>query len=170
MKYDFEECMKRLVGEIQSVYKDNKLKVEILQIFKPPEAQETKKDAIEPPPPDTKTKSEKPNNAHLNPNANGQQLVPSLPSRPSISVSNIREVHMTEADVNKWFAEKNICPNIVNHLKNTDGHILHELLMIKLETPEFFYKSIGFFNNPYKSTTLRDVAHFSYELKKLFII
>lgn len=168
MKYDFEECIRRVKAEVQAVYKNNKLKVDILEMFKPIDKQKpiTEVPAIFHPIEPEKPKAEKPSN----PPAVGTQppaattIIATRPIPP-----NVKEINWSESECYKWFQEKKIDENIIKNLSPCDGRILYELFLIKTETPEFFYKSIGLLNHSYKSSTLRDVALFSYELKKIFL-
>lgn len=171
MKYDFEECMRRVRAELQAVFKENQIKAGILEMFKPTtekpkltsEQQKLGKqifaDTIKP----TNTKETEPTYQENY-----------LKSGPVGNVSKlqsftVKEINWTETQVQKWFSEKKIDPTIIRNISPCDGRVLYELFIIKNETPEFFYKSIGFANNSFKNTNLRDIAHFSYELKKIFL-
>lgn len=183
MKYDFEECMRRLRAELQAVFKENQIKAGILQMFKPKEEKpvftsEQQKifgDTIKPS--TTTTSTAPPTTAAPTPNVSTHQLVDvsrPMTGTPMAVVSSrppyldVKEINWTESQVQKWFSEKKIDASIIRNISPCDGRVLYELFMIKNETPEFFYKSIGFVNNTFKNATLRDIAHFSYELKKIF--
>jgi hypothetical protein len=96
-----------------------------------------------------------------------------LNSKPNIEPSSdkkLKEIlNWSKEDVNKWLNEKEICTGLRNLVFKCDGKLLHELYLIKLESPDFFFKSLKtknlMLNN---SITLRDVAHFSSEIKILF--
>lgn len=70
----------------------------------------------------------------------------------------------TEERVNKWLAEKEVNPMIVENIQPADGVLLHQYYEIQVTCPEFFYNSIS----ANKQVRFRDIAQFSCDLKKLF--
>ena len=48
-----------------------------------------------------------------------------------------------ESEVNLWLKDKKIHKNIITNISPCNGKLLHQLYNIKLEAPEFFYKSIS---------------------------
>lgn len=174
MKYDFEECMRRVRAELQAVFKENQIKAGILEMFKPKtekpkltsEQQKLGKqifaDTIKP----TNTNETEP--IYQEPYSKSGPVGNVIVSKSQSSFA-VKEINWTETQVQKWFIEKKIDQTIIKNISPCDGRVLYELFIIKNETPEFFYKSIGFANNSFKNTNLRDIAHFSYELKKIFL-
>lgn len=177
MKYEFEECIRRLNAEIQAVYKSNQIKAGILEMFKPV------------PEPKLTNEQQKIIEATFPPKQSSTSPQPAQQSQPQVistvqatttshveaiaaarvPLSSVKELNWTESQVLKWFTEKRIDPAIVKNVSPCDGRVLYELFLIKHETPEFFYKSVGFAANSFKSPSLREIALFSYELKKLFL-
>ena len=70
----------------------------------------------------------------------------------------------SESEVEKWLREKQINPVITQNVFPCNGQILNQLYSIQSEAPEFFYKSIS--SN--QSIPTKDVAFFTFELKRLF--
>lgn len=183
MRYDFEECMRRLRGELQAVFKENQIKAGILEMFKPKdekpvltnEQQKIFADTLKPtsttaetvPPQTTKASVQHTTDVVSSSFAQAAHVNAGRVSRPQLL--DIKEINWTETQVQKWFIEKKIDQSIIKNISPCDGRVLYELFMIKNETPEFFYKSIGYVNNSFKNSNLRDIAHFSYELKKIFL-
>ena len=76
----------------------------------------------------------------------------------------------SEKEVEDWLMAKNVHPVIVENLNSFNGKILSELFLMKEETPKFFYESITIGNDADNTLLLKDLALFSHELKKLFLI
>jgi hypothetical protein len=173
MKYDFEECIRRLKAEIQAVYKNNEITAGLLEMFKPiPEPKINIEDhkILEVALPSKQTQQHN-ESAHSKQHQHQQQqqvfVSATHHQRP---ILDVKEINWTESQVHKWFMEKRIEASIVKNISPCDGRVLYELFLIKHETPEFFYKSLGYVNNSFnKGPTLRDIALFSYELKKIFV-
>ena len=70
----------------------------------------------------------------------------------------------TENQVEKWSIEKKILKDILENILPCNGKILNQLYNIKVEAPEFFYKSIS--SN--KVLPTREIAIFTLELDILF--
>ena len=86
----------------------------------------------------------------------------------AIELKSIKELNWSESDVEKWFLEKKIHSNIELHCKPCNGQLLYEFYLIKVESPDFFYRSLAINKNNNKPVLIRDVAIFSLELKKIF--
>lgn len=140
MKYDLDECLRRLRMEIQIIFKDNLIKVEVIEMMKP------ESDVVK-------------QNEDVNKISIGK-----LSNKDRDKVNKVSE--WTEKDVGKWLTEKKIHPDIVHDVKSFDGKLLGELFSIKNESPEFFYKSMTFSRKTYKPISLKDLAYFTSELKK----
>lgn len=67
-----------------------------------------------------------------------------------------------------WLKDKNIHQIIIENVFPSDGAILHQLCKMIQESPEFFYKSITSRSNTNIALTVKDIASFVLELKKLF--
>ncbi len=76
----------------------------------------------------------------------------------------------SEKEVENWLIEKNIHPVIIENLNSFNGKVLSELFLMKDETPKFFYESIAMGNQAKHGILLKDMAMFTFELKKLFLI
>jgi hypothetical protein len=74
----------------------------------------------------------------------------------------------TVSETEKWFEEKKINKDIVDHLKSCDGEILCELFGIIVQTPDVFYRTLSLYNNSFERIPLSEIAKFGCELKKLF--
>ena len=105
------------------------------------------------------------NTAPVKKEPNQEQIARKLPIKQN---ANIKELNWSEADVEKWCMEKKIHPNIELHLKPCNGQLLYEFFLIKIESPDFFYRSLAINKSNSKPVLIRDVAIFSLELKKIF--
>jgi hypothetical protein len=158
MKYEFKECIRRLKSELDAVAEIKKSPVE----------------AILPKRTESEIQSKQENETE-----DSAQKTPKVARAPQ-TVKNIKvehlkgkEFNLSEKDVEYWLKEKRIHPSIVASLIPCTSQILQELLILRLETPDFFYKMLSqsgsylyFLDSP---ISLKDVAIFSYELKKLFL-
>jgi hypothetical protein len=88
-------------------------------------------------------------------------------TKSTISLAkNEDKIDWNESNVERWLADKEINPIIVNNVKPCNGLLLYELYYMLNNAPEFFYSSITSYNS---NVPTRDAAKFSYELKKLFL-
>ena len=157
-KYSFEECFKRLYREINYLVRTGKI----------------------PLPPKEETKVEK-----LNRTMSISPIVDSFPVVASISIpsSNHHLVpqflinstaliektkkdvrNWSEEDVNEWIKENKFDKEIVKTVFPCSGEHLSQMYEMYQNIPEYFYNSLNFNKNVY----LKDLVHFSSELKKLF--
>ena len=82
-------------------------------------------------------------------------------------ISQIKSSNATnwkENDVEKWFKDEAINVLILEDLRPCDGLILNQLFEILKTSPDFFYSTLTAKNK----INLRDVAVFTYKLKRLF--
>ena len=133
-RYDYDECIRRLNGEIQAIFKpiislDNDENIKF------------------------KTAVDKTLNTNQDTNISQNKTTKIL--------------KWTEADVEKWFTENNIHPNIEFHLKPCDGQLLYEYYLIQKETPDFFRRTLSTGMSNFKPVLIKDIAVFSLELKKI---
>jgi len=77
---------------------------------------------------------------------------------------NENVTNWNESDIEKWFSEEAINMLILEDLRPCDGKILNQLFEILTTSPDFFYSALTAKNK----INLRDVAVFTYKLKKLF--
>ncbi len=146
MKYDFEECMRRLKTEIDSIQKQS--------------IKNKKSNKLNSKKPDTeKNLNSQPRPEILNQGQSNIQI--KIPSQ-TVHVTN--QLKWTHDDVEKWFVEKNLNLAILNDLRPCDGNLLRQLFIMSITAPEFFYHSIS----SKKELSLRDAAMFSCELAFLF--
>ncbi len=83
---------------------------------------------------------------------------------------NSAVLEWSEKEVEDWLIEKNVHPIIIENLNSFNGKVLSELFLMKDESPKFFYESIAVKDQATDDLLLKDMALFSYELKKLFLI
>ena len=145
-KKEFDESFKRLYEEIKYIIKTNKIQlVEIEEVkieVNLPNVQPVIKEEL------VKT-------------ANITQVT----QISSTKQSRKKDVkYWTESDVNDWIIEKNFEKNIIKAIFPCNGEHLGQMYEMYQSIPEFFYSSLNFSKNVY----LKDLAHFSNELKKLF--
>jgi len=81
------------------------------------------------------------------------------PEKPVIKVSG-----WNEQEVEKWMNEKKFDSKITDLLKPCNGELLAQLNEMYLKTPEFYYTSL----DQTRKIKLREILHFTNELKKLF--
>ncbi|RNA00666.1 hypothetical protein BpHYR1_016261, partial [Brachionus plicatilis] len=96
----------------------------------------------------------------INPQQN-PQISPQM--NPQINAEDDIE-KWSEIKVSEWFSEKNINNIVCENLLPCDGQTLKQLFEIMQTAPEFFYSSIS----SERKVSLRDLANFTKELKKLF--
>jgi hypothetical protein len=73
----------------------------------------------------------------------------------------------SEQRVGEWMKARNLSKRISTRILACDGHLLHELFLIRCEAPEYFHE--GLRNTPgYKEFTLREFILLSKELRSLF--
>ena len=70
----------------------------------------------------------------------------------------------TQKDVNKWIISNNFDKNIVKSIYPCNGEHLTQMYEMYIDIPEKFYNSLNS-----KQLFLKDLVHFSNELKRLFI-
>jgi hypothetical protein len=153
-RYEFNECIRRLKVELDAVLKN----------VKPDELRMPEK--IE------KVTSVPVGASQTDENKNLKKTVDNaFKAKREILISpniqNKTEYKWTEKDVEEWLKKIDVHPSIVANIKPCDGKILCELYLIKIESPEFFYRSLSA-NFVRKPVLLRDLAIFSNELRKIF--
>ena len=101
MKYDFEECIRRLKAEIDALQNANKMKVEIIQML----ASETKTNNV------GKVKKEEQRRTDGERGGEGER-----------EGRGIKNLTWSVSDVNKWLSDKLINPGIVRLVNQCDGN------------------------------------------------
>ena len=151
MKYDFDECIRRILAEVK-----NLTKTEVNE----------KKPIIQP-----GNETGKADNSSSDSNTNNNNHKPNNDNESS-SNKNPSIEHWDENAVEKWLNEKKINPSITKNILPCNGKLLSQMHSMLIEAPEFFYKSISFSSSTKEKSRVstRDVALFSYELKSLFKI
>jgi hypothetical protein len=114
MKYEFDECIRRLKLEIDSVKKST---VKIINP-KQPATQE-----------------------HLH--SQSSIPASNSNTKETISNQTPNELTWVQEDVEKWFAEKNLNLEILNDLKPCDGKLLRQLFIMSNAAPDFFYHALS---------------------------
>ncbi len=79
-------------------------------------------------------------------------------------IKSVNATNWKEKDVEKWFKDEAINVLILEDLRPCDGLILNQLFEILKTSPDFFYSALTAKNK----INLRDVAVFTYKLKRLF--
>ena len=73
----------------------------------------------------------------------------------------------SEQRVSEWMEARKLSKRISTRIFPCDGHLLHEMFLIRCEAPEYFHESLK--NTPgYKEFTLREFILLSKELRGLF--
>ena len=181
MKYDFDESIRLLRFEIQVVFKGNQIsKDEIVEVVHSPPVLETVEDQKKLETVEeviTNVEEDKPVIEQIEKPIAVQNLA--IPKeeekiieeekidmrRIEVKSRKTDAINWSESQVYQWFVDKNIESSIMKPLWPCDGQMLYEFYLIKNETPDFFYKSLS---NWIWGPTLRDITHFSIELKRLF--
>ena len=81
-----------------------------------------------------------------------------------VSQSTLQPLKFSEKEIENWIYERKIIKEISETLLPCDGELLYEIYQFYQKIPEYFYSSL----NPNKTLKLRDIAHFTKELKTLF--
>ena len=127
-KYEYEECIRRLLNEINPV-----LELENVDLVK---KDEPKKTAIK-------------------------------IDQPDGNLTSLFDdtLQWSAEDLDDWLADKPVSEFARRSLKNCTGNLLHEMVLIKREAPEFFY---SFLAGKMKSFRLKDILELAFELEILF--
>ena len=136
MKYEFSECMRRLLIEINPIIGGE---LEITNESNTTNKAETKPVQLDAPP------------------------APVTKVDPAVLPE---AVSWNGARVKEWLNDRDIAPGIMSNILPCNGELLYEYYSMMQNASQFFYTSLV--TSPYNQITLRDVAIFSLELKKIF--
>ena len=166
-KYPFEESVRRLKKEINSVIgqKSEPQQPPVTQVVSKPEP-------LKPAEPQSASLQPILKPVPIQPSINQTILKPDLLQCSELQQPPVTEVtskpeplQWSEAEVNNWFAEAKLNNSFIyQKLYPCSGELLTQLYQIQLHSPEFFFKSI----TTNDSKDLKDLANFSVLLKKLF--
>jgi hypothetical protein len=152
-KYDYQECIKRLLKELTPFidqHKKNSSTTTDVAVEDKNNNQKTSSGIAPHTSPSEKSKTTDTNK--LTSQEEGNHL-----KRNAL-------ISWTVDDVNKWIDEKKIHKIIKENIAPCNGELLSQYYGIYKNAPEFFFRSI----NPNAQLTLKDSAHFLNELSKLF--
>ena len=142
MKYEFDECMKKLKAEIAG----------IRGVAPSAIASSGAVIGIS-----VADRSHTTGASHTNLNTSRENLMAATLN------SNVFEWGEKEAD--EWLKVKRFHKHIAAKLKPCDGHVLYQLYLMLKSCPEFFYSTL---RDSDTAIGIKDIASFSYELTLLF--